>query len=571
MPVSFPRTLLAAVICAAASLPATAQTDPPPASEPPSAAAPAAADARTGLEELRATTLALIQALVDQGLLTRDRAQALVQQAQRAGSATTAAAPAAPTGWGRPAGPAVRVPFVPESVRNEIRDQVREEVMASVRSEAGLVSRQAADWLKRITIDGDVRVRGQRDLFDPENIPPEVFRAQTESPAWAPDLTNTRLKRDRQTVRARLGVQAQVSDSVAAGLRLSTGNGPVSASQTLGNDYSRFATSFDRAWLRWTPFQGVSIEGGRMATPFFSTDLIWPEDLSLDGVAVRVEQPIGAGFEAFGTLLASPLEELATSRDDKWLYAAQLGASWKPSDSFTLRGAIAYYDFVEVAGVRETELPPVGPLAGTVDYFSTQYPASIRQKGNTLINLNAPGSIAAPTWGLASQFRPIDLTLGATWWFGGGLQVSGTLDYVKNSAFDLADIQRRAASVAVSDLADKTTGFQGRVSFGTQRLTEAGDWQVTAAYREFERDAWIDAFTDTTWHLGGTNYKGFQVGGSYAIDKRAVLALRWTSTRNLDDGRRFLAIPGDPTSLSGNLSSAPLKIDVIQVDATVRF
>jgi Putative porin len=569
MPASFPRTLLAAMSCAAASLPAMAQTDPPPASAPPPAAA---ADARAGLEELRATTLALIQALVDQGLLTRERAQALVQQAQRAGTPPQANASAAPAaGWGRPAGAAVRVPFVPESVRNEIRDQVREEVMASVRSEAGGLSRQAADWLKRITIDGDVRVRGQRDLFDPENIPPEVFRAQTESPAWAPDLTNTRLKRDRQTVRARLGVQAQVSDSVAAGLRLGTGNGPVSGSQTLGNDYSRFATTFDRAWLRWSPLSGVSIEGGRMATPFFSTDLIWPEDLSLDGVAVRVEQPIGAGFEAFGTLLASPLEELSTSRDDKWLYAAQLGASWKPSDSFTLRAAVAYYDFREVAGVRETELPPVGPLAGTVDYFSTQYPATVRQKGNTLINLNAPGSIAAPTWGLASQFRPIDMTLGATWWFGGGLQVSGTLDYVKNSAFDLADIQRRAATVAVSDLADKTTGFQGRVSFGTQRLTEAGDWQVTAAYREFERDAWIDAFTDTTWHLGGTNYKGFQVGGSYAIDKRAVLALRWTSTRNLDDGRRFLAIPGDPTSLSGNLSSAPLKIDVLQVDATVRF
>ncbi len=565
MPASFPRTLLAALSCAAASLPAMAQTDPP------TALPAAAADARAGLEELRATTLALIQALVDQGLLTRDRAQALVQQAQRAGAAQATTTPAPATGWGRPAGPAVRVPFVPESVRNEIRDQVREEVMASVRSEAGLVSRQAADWLKRITIEGDVRVRGQRDLFDPDNIAPEVFRSQTESPAWAPDLTNTQLKRDRQTVRARLGVQAQVSDSVAAGLRIGTGNGPVSGSQTLGNSYSRFTTSFDRAWVRWSPLRGVSIEGGRMATPFFSTDLIWPEDLSLDGVALRVDQPIGAGFEAFGTLLASPLEELATTRDDKWLYAAQLGANWKPNDSFMLRAAIAYYDFREVAGVRETELPPVGPLAGTVDYFSTQYPASVRQKGNTLINLNAPGSISAPTWGLASQFRPIDLTLGATWWFGGGLQVSGTLDYVKNSAFDLADIQRRAGTVAVSDLADKTTGFQGRVSFGTQRLTEAGDWQVTAAYREFERDAWIDAFTDTTWHLGGTNYKGFQVGGSYAIDKRAVLALRWTSTRNLDDGRRFLAIPGDPTSLSGNLSSAPLKIDVLQVDATVRF
>jgi hypothetical protein len=49
------------------------------------------------------------------------------------------------------------------------------------------------------------------------------------------------------------------------------------------------------------------------------------------------------------------------------------------------------------------------------------------------------------------------------------------------------------------------------------------------------------------------------------------VGLRWTSTRNLDDGRRFLSISGDPTSLTGNVSSAPLKIDVIQLEVNARF
>ena len=123
----------------------------------------------------------------------------------------------------------------------------------------------------------------------------------------------------------------------------------------------------------------------------------------------------------------------------------------------------------------------------------------------------------------------------------------------------------------MADLRDKTLGYQGRLQFGKPKLAERGDWQAFVAFRHFERDAWVDAYTDTTWHLGGTNYKGFSLGGQYAFDTKASLAMRFTSTRNHDDGVRFLAIPGDETSISGNLSSAPLKIDVLQLEANLRF
>jgi hypothetical protein len=113
--------------------------------------------------------------------------------------------------------------------------------------------------------------------------------------------------------------------------------------------------------------------------------------------------------------------------------------------------------------------------------------------------------------------------------------------------------------------------LQARFTVGSKSMSEKGSWNSFFAMRRFDRDAWVDALTDTTWNLGGTNYKGYSVGGAYAFDRRSTVGLRWTSTRNLDDGRRFLSIPGDPTSLTGNVSSAPLKIDVIQLEVNARF
>jgi hypothetical protein len=146
-----------------------------------------------------------------------------------------------------------------------------------------------------------------------------------------------------------------------------------------------------------------------------------------------------------------------------------------------------------------------------------------------------------------------------------------TLDLLKNTAFDLADIQKRAGSTAVADLANKSSAAQLRFQLGSHSMAERGSWSTSLALRKFERDAWIDALTDTTWNLGGTNYRGYSLGGVYAFDRNATVGLRWTSTRNLDDGRRFLTNPADPTSLTANMSSAPLKIDVIQLDLNASF
>jgi len=524
------------------------------------------------LLQLRATTLALIDALVTQGLLSRERADTILRQANQA-------APTAPAGANTQASappPQIqRIPYVPETVRQQIRDEIKTEVLAQARSERWGEPGSLPDWLGRIGFDGDVRARGQSEMFAQTNLPAEIFRAQTSSPAWAPDLTNTTVDRQRLTLRARLGINAKLSDQVSTGLRLSTGttSGPTSSSQTLGTQLNKASVVLDRAFLRWQPpagMQGLSADFGRMPNPFYSTDLSWADDLSFDGVAASIRHSLASRQQFFATAGVFPLEELNLSTRDKWLLGVQAGAELPLMKGATLKVGLAAYDFRHVAGVRETNPPPSGPRSGTQSYFASQYPSSLRLKGNTLVNLNDPTSTAAPTWGLASRFRPVNLTTALNLSFFAPVMVNLSLDWIENTGFDLADIRTRSGTT-LPTLAAKTTALQGRLGVGMQSLARRGDWQGFASYRHMERDAWIDGFTDTTWHLGGTNYKGWSLGGGYALDRNFWLGLRWTSTRNLDDGARFLAVPGDPSSLSGNLSSAPLRIDVLQLDLNARF
>ncbi len=538
------------------------------------AAAPAFADERAELEQLRATTLALIQALVDQGLMSGERAQALLRQASARPPAGAAAPATAAEGGRPPATGTVRVPYIPESMKAQIKEDIKLEVLATAREENWADARKLPAWLRTFNFEGDIRVREETALLASTNTPASLYRSQVESPAWSPDLTNTQTNRSRLTLRARFGFTANVSDEVSSGFRLSTGSSPTSASQTLGSSpgfFNRYTIGLDRAWLRWEPMQDLHVTGGRMATPFFGSDLLWPDDLSLDGVAVHAARNLGSGLYAFGNIGAFALQELELKSSDKWLLGAQLGVDWAVTDRTHLRVGAAVYDFRNIEGVRETSPVPSGALAGTVPYYSSEYRSGARLRGNTLINLNDPTNTGAPVWGLASKFRPINLSAALTMNQFDPVQVGVTLDYVKNSAFDLADIQRRSGAAAVADLADKTTGVQARFQIGSKVMGERGTWSTFFAMRRFDRDAWVDALTDTTWNLGGTSYKGYSLGGSYAFDRRSTIGLRWTSTRNLDDGRRFLSNPNDPTSVTGNLSSAPLKVDVIQIEVNSRF
>jgi hypothetical protein len=526
-------------------------------------AAPTAhADEKAELQQLRATTLALIEALVAQGLLSRERADALVRQAAPPAVAAAPAAPqaaaAVPPDNGAK-GNVVRIPYIPQTTRNEIRDEVKLEVLTQAREEGWADPRQVPAWVKALTVHGDIRVRYQYDQFGEDNLPAEFYRLQTATPAWSPDVINTTTDRSRLTLRARLGVGAKISQDLSAAIGIGTGNtnGPTSTSQSLGSFFNKYSLGIDTAFLRYEPRYNLRVIGGRMPNPFYGSDLLWPDDLRFDGVVAQGEYDLAPGIYSFATLGAFPLQTFSTGGNGKWLGALQLGAAGAWGANTLWRLGLAYFDFRGIAGVQETQPPPGGALAGLGEYLSSEYPASARLRGNTLMNINDPTSTADPVWGLASKFRPINLTAGLTFRQFDPVAVDLRVDYVKNSAFDLPDIQQRSG-VPDLQLAEQTSGAQLRLVVGNELLAEAGAWQMLLALRRFERDAWLDAFTDTSWNGGGTNYSGWSLGARYAFDRNAYVGLRWTSTRNLSDG-------------SNDLSSAPFKLNTLQLDVNAGF
>ncbi|MPZ43712.1 MAG: outer membrane receptor for ferric coprogen and ferric-rhodotorulic acid [Betaproteobacteria bacterium] len=486
----------------------------------------ATAGEREDLEQLRATTVNLIELLVEQGVLTREKAQELLRKAQvRSPDAVAPAGPNAPK--------VVRVPYVPEHVRDEIRESIKQEVLAQAKTERWGDPGVLPDWISRIAWEGDVRLRYQGDIFQSGNTPPAFFQIEGQN------IDNTQEDRNRLRVRARLGVQARVSETVSAGARITTGSisDPISTTSTLGASGDRFAVRFDRAWLRLEPASWFALTGGRMPSPWLSTNLVWNDNLSFEGVAVRTQYAFDTGSSAFLTLGVAPVEEVQLSGRDKWLFGAQAGIDWSGARS-RFRLAAALYDYRHITGRPNDALAP-----GLNDYTA----APFRQKGNSLFDLNQGVPGADPLFGLAAKFREANITARWDLMHLDPVHVMLTGDYVRNIAFDRGEILDRTGL----DIAPRVNAYHARLAVGMPELRKQHDWQVFAAYKHVERDAVLDAFTDSDFHLGGTNAKGYILGGAYGIARNTWVNLRWLSSNQID--------------------GPPLAIDVVQLDLNVRF
>ncbi len=70
------------------------------------------------------------------------------------------------------------------------------------------------------------------------------------------------------------------------------------------------------------------------------------------------------------------------------------------------------------------------------------------------------------------------------------------------------------------------TGYMFRVALGQLQIHKRWDWNGYFSYRYLESDATLGALADEDFHDGGTNAKGYVVGGSLGIGNNTWMALR---------------------------------------------
>src|SRR5262245_1485683 len=161
-------------------------------------------DTAADVQQLRNTLLILIRTLLDQNLITVAKAQEMLRQAgidpsQLVQSSSPPAPPAAAPAASAP--PVVRVPYVPEPVQRQLREEIREEVLATARAERWAVPEALPAWLARLNFAGDVRLRLQHDAFADDNGLPDDVNAFYQTLDTNSLITNTNETRDRLRIR----------------------------------------------------------------------------------------------------------------------------------------------------------------------------------------------------------------------------------------------------------------------------------------------------------------------------------------------------------------------------------
>ncbi len=519
------------------------------------------------LLKLKNTTIDLINALVKEGVLSESRAKTLIADAERKAETEFKEKEKKEAEGTRDV---VRIPYVPKFVRDKIREQVRSglrkdvvaDVMARAKKERWGIPGALPDWTRRFKLKGDFRLRYEGDFFSPDNNPEGYYDWQTINEkgglfkAGNKVYLNTVKNVNRLRIRMRLGIDAKIANNFKAGIRLVTGNpkDPVSTNQTLGQYAQRYNLSIDQAYLKYDyinpeGYPSMTLLGGRMPNPWFSTDLVYDHDLNFEGLASQFRFGLPGNHNVpeqdkrlrslFLTLGAFPVQQ--TSRyTDKWLFGAQFGTDLKFEDQSHFQFAVAYYDYKNIQAVPN-------------DYGSVENDWSaprFMQKGNTIARIsNDVGEQKANPRlvGLASKFKILNLTTKYDYAGFAPVHLMLTADYAKNLGFNQQEVNRLNGS----NIKDQTTAYRVKFTLGRPGIKKHGDWQVYFGWRYVERDAVLDAFTDSDFHLGGTNAKGWVVGSKFGLTKNTWTEVRWLSA----------------DEITGPL----LGIDILQVDLNTRF
>lgn len=597
------------------------------------------------------TTENLIQLLVKNKIITRAAGADLLKQAEaeaaqaraelasaRAGSAAaTAAAPAAAeTAGGTPAGVAtasrdlpapaagtIRVPYIPEAMRAQITEQIKKDVLAQAESQGWASAKQVPDWLKGVKLYGDVRFRSESIFYSRGNaaelidfqafntISPIDINGNT-NPTGFPVL-NTRTDRaNRLRLRARLGVEAKLSDFATITAQLATGddNSPISTNQLLGGGFAKKNIWLDQAYLKLTPAPWLAASFGRFPNPFNYTELLFDRDINFDGVAVtadadrflpeggRVQLTVGAfplGYAA-NNFPTTSLDK--TGDTSKWLFSAQVQGGASFDGGIDINASAAYHYFKSVQGQLSTSCALYN---GNRQCSTDQYQPIFLRKGNTLFFLRdiaadpaSPNNFAQPQLlGQAFGYGVLDVIGTVKVPVRDGIDVVIEANYLRNLSYKASDICRfnpkglpinnitvanpvdgavagtaaaafysnpcRAETGIVNDkpysrIARFDGGNQGysiRGIIGTAKPKKAGQWNVEASYRYLESDATLDSFADSDFHFGGTNAKGYIIGGTISVYNGVNFSGRWLS--------------------ANQISGPPLAIDVLQFDLTAAF
>lgn len=339
---------------------------------------------------------------------------------------------------------------------------------------------QWTEQMKKFTLFGDLRTRFEGFYRQPHvgqvgGVSKQVVTA-----------------RNRERIRARLGLKYTYSDELSATFRIASGNldDPISTNDDLTGIFNRKHVNLDWAYLTFTPGKSfglrpgvVSINAGKFPSPLFRvSEMVWDEDLAPEGLSETfniLDKPIGDLDQIRFHAIQWTVNEV-NNGEDTWIVGGQVNPVAHVGN-VQLEGGIGQYFYVNP--------DPIAVAANS----NTKLNVGLTQAklGNTNVLETATIAGKNTITGFHGAFNLTNVTLAATIpnvAYGQPLKL--VTDYVQNWQGSTDDTHGVLAGARLGNLKTK------------------GDWAAAGYYEYLGQEAAMAAFTWSDFGLGGTNLQG---------------------------------------------------------------
>jgi hypothetical protein len=357
---------------------------------------------------------------------------------------------------------------------------------------------QLAGWTANTRLTGDMRVRN-----DYINIEDERKNAGRD--------------KDRQRLRARLGVITQVNPEVEVGVQIASGNSADrrSTNQDMDGYFDKKALWLDLGYIDYHPLAvpGLKVFAGKMKQPWLAVgDVAWDGDINPEGFAAQYVRKSGTNTfttSASYMILKDNVDGDGVEWDnDLAVYTAQAAYAFDPSDAVRLTLGASINDFSN----EEQQLPsPPEVVVG------------LRGNGNT-----------TDAFSLVEGFGQLDVI---------GLPLPLTLygQYVVNR--DARDF------TTLNDGGEDTAWL-----FGIR--TNIAGIMLDYNYRDVERNAVVGNLTDSDFGAGYAGASGHKLKAQYDFLKNFNLTVTW--------------MPSESDTAS-RLNPDDADVETLMIDLNARF
>ena len=362
------------------------------------------------------------------------------------------------------------------------------EAQAAKESASGGGAPVLPDWVSKVTLSGDVRVRAES--FFLKDTPTRV----------------------RERFRLRLGGKVKVNDETELGFRIASGpdGDPISNNITFDDEFTFKEFDITNAYLKLAPAGSLGFDrpyftlmGGKFDMPFYqSTRMQFDGDLTPEGFFENLQlvQASDGVLRGLGLNFGQWVFEESSSRTEGAIFAFQgLTSLNLASGVFANFGVADYLYHHEGRAARAFNSNTALSISNNVIFKD----GSVRG-GRRLSALPVDEETGDPIQivGYTSDFNVLQVNgdvVVATGMPAWPAKVFG--DYVVNTEAD-----------------DDDTGFQFGAGIGNSK--DPGDFNFTYAYQKLETDAVLSMFSDSDFGRdGGTNTEGHILQITYVFLK----------------------------------------------------